>query len=125
MKNIKTFLLCLIIYLITFLFGCGTISEEKYQLEQEEVIEYTYENVEAIITRIDTKYWFATTHRYEWDIEIYYEPYNLEFNEVSWANGAFSCPSFFNKSEGDFITVKVRNKYVNGQLQDRVIIRIK
>lgn len=105
--------------------SCGTLIEEEYQPMPKVKLTYDYEDVEATITNIDVRHWFAGTHRYEWNIEVYYEPYDLEFTENSWANGAFGCPSFFNKSKGDSISVEICNKYIDGELIDRHISRIK
>ena len=114
------------LFMVMFsLFGCGNLTEKEYQARQEGRLTYTWEDVEATITKIDTRHWFAGTHRYEWSIEVYYEPYDLEFTENSWANGAFNRPSFFNKLEGDFISVEICNKYIDGELIGRHISRIK
>lgn len=118
--------LILALLLIVFnLFGCGALTEEEYQAMEEGRLTYDYEDVEATITNIDVRHWFAGTHRYEWNIKVYYEPYDLEFAESSWANGAFNCPSSFNKLKGDSISVEICSKYIDGELIDRHISRIK
>lgn len=123
MKKVSIILALLLI--IFNLFGCGALTEEEYRARQEGRLTYDYEDAEATITNIDVRHWFAGTHKYEWNIEVYYEPYDLEFNEDSWANGAFNCPSFFDKSKGDSISVEICNKYIDGELIDRHISRIK
>lgn len=69
-------------------------------------------------------HWFAGTHRYEWYIKVYYEPYDLEFIENSWANGIFNCPSFVEKSEGEIIIAEICNEYINDELVNRYIYDI-
>lgn len=114
----------LLVLVAVGLFGCVVLTDEEYEADRKGQLSYTYETVDATIESIDLRHWFAGTHRYEWSIEVYYEPYDLEFSENSWANGAFGCPSFFYKSKGDFISVEVRNKYIDGELIERKITRI-
>ena len=122
----KKILCAFLLVLVTVgLFGCGALADEEYEADRKGKLSYTYETVDATIESIDLRHWFAGTHRYEWSIEVYYEPYDLEFTENSWSNGAFNCPSFFNKLEGDFISVEICNKYIDGELIDRHISRIK
>lgn len=113
-----------VLTVIILLTGCGNLTDEEYQAMQEGQLTYDYEEVEATITKIDVRHWFAGTHRYEWNLEVYYEPYALEFSENSWSSGAFSCPSFFNKSEGDTISAEICNKYINGKLTERRIVKM-
>lgn len=113
-KTIRKLTILILSLVFLFVNGCG----------EEPSTEYAYEYVEVEIVEINTKHWFAGTHRYEWDIEVYYEPYDLYFKESSCASGAFSCPSFFGKSEGDKVNVCIRNKYVNGELVERKIENI-
>lgn len=109
----------MIMILSICLCGCGNRA-----LHRDEQSRKTYENVEAVITDINTKYWFAGTHRYEWSIDVYYEPYDLEFHESSWSTGAFNCPYFFFKQEGDSISVEICNDYINGELVKRHVLKI-
>lgn len=116
----KVYFAFLLILILINLFGCGPLPEGR-----TEDPTYTYEYVEATIIKLDTRHWFAGTHRYEWYIEVYYEPYNLRYNESSWNTGLFGCPSFFYKSQGDLVNVEVCNKYIDGKLIERKIHRIK
>lgn len=122
----KKILCAFLLVWVTFGFlGCGALADEEYKANQEGKLSFTYETVDATIESIDLRHWFAGTHRYEWSLKVYYEPYDLEFTENSWANGAFNCPPFFNKTQGDTISVEVCNKYIDGELIERKITRIK
>ena len=107
--------------------ACYELTEEEkiaYEERKANKPVYQYEDVNAVITKIDMRHWFATTHRYQWDIEVYYEPYNLSYEESEWANGAMNCPSFLDKDEGETVRVKVKSTYVKTELIGREIIRI-
>lgn len=124
MKSNKLYMIFLIASLL-FLCSCGNMSEKECREHKNKQPTYSYEEVEAIIKEIDMRHWFATTHRYEWNIKLYYEPYDLSFEENGWSTGAFNAPSFINKSEGDTVTVEIKNKYISGELTERKITRIK
>ncbi len=100
------------------------MTEEEYKEWKENQPRYEYETQQAKIVEIDTRHWFATTHWYTWDIEVYYEPYDLSYSENGQSSGSFNAPSFFNKREGDIITIKIRNTYIKDELVDREISRI-
>lgn len=117
---------CIILLLtISLLSSCRNMTDEEYQERKNNQHTYSYEQVEAIIAEIDMRHWFATTHRYEWNIKVYYEPYDLSFEENCWSTGAFNAPIFINKTEGDTVTVEIRNEYIGGELTERKITRIK
>ncbi len=122
MKRNKFYIIFLLITLL--LCSCGNMTNGEFR-EQKNQPTYSYEQAEAIITEIDMRNWFATTHIYEWSIKVYYELYDLSFEENGWSIGAFNAPIFINKSEGDTVTVEIRNKYISGELTERKIMRIK
>ena len=82
-------ILCLIIICI-FLVGCSNDVLDKSSEPQEEIT-YTHEDVDATITYIDMRKWFAYV------------------------------PSFADSQKGDSVTVEVTDKYGNGKLVDRYI----
>ena len=112
---------CLILFCI-FLVGCSHDFSDKNHDPQEEIT-YTYENVDATITYIDMRKWFAVCPRWQWEISVEYD--GLIYEEDNSASGAMSRPSFADSREGDSVRVEVENKYANGKLVDRRIRRIK
>lgn len=117
--------------LILILSGCSPVTEEEkaeYERQRQEEIanqpRYEYEDVEAEIIELDMQHWFAKTHRYEWSISVYYEPYDLTYEDYGWSTGAFNAPSFYGKQVGDVVTVEIRNTYVRDELTGREIVRI-
>lgn len=116
----KRFLIC--IFLVLLLSGCSDIETEI--IPDKEKITYGYEVVNAEIQELDMRHWFATTHRYQWHIEVYYELYDLHYEENSWSTGAFNAPSFYGSQIGDNISVEICNTYKNGEIIERDIVGI-
>lgn len=114
-------ILCLILICI-FLVGCSKDVSDKNREPQDEIT-YTYEDVDATITYIDMRKWFATCHRWQWEISVEYD--GLTYEEDNFASGAMNRPSFADSQEGDSLRVRLTNKYVNGELADRYISEIR
>lgn len=112
---------CLILICI-FLVGCSKDVSDNNRNPQEEIT-YTYEDVDATITYIDMRKWFAICPRWQWEISVEYD--GLTYEEGSFASGAMNIPSFSDSQEGDPVRVEIENKYANGKLVDRCIRRIK
>ena len=105
-----------------FLAGCSKdVSDKNRELQEE--IRYTYEDMDATITYIDMRKWFAICPRWQWEISVEYD--GLTYEEDSFANGAMNRPSFSDSQKGDSIRVQLANKYVNGELVDRYISEIR
>ena len=104
--------------------GCTDIVEfEEYEDTESSLnnnsnqYNYTYEIVDAKITNIDCRHWFAICHRYNWDIEVYCEKYKISYSEDGEDSGAFAdIPFYFDKSEGDIVKLKVRKQYLKDDL---------
>ena len=119
--SIITFLL-----LIVLLNGCTSngeyISDEYVSTEpitnnNLNQYKYSYEIVNAKITNIDCRHWFAICHHYNWDIEVYCEKYKISYSENGDDSGAFAdIPYYFDKSEGDMVKLKVRKEYIKDKL---------
>lgn len=114
-------ILCLILICI-FLGGCSNDVSDKSSEPQEEIT-YTYEDVDATITYIDMRKWFATCPRWQWEISIEYD--GLTYEDDGFASEAMNRPSFADSQEGDSVRVQLTNKYVNGELADRFISEIR
>ena len=110
-------ILCLILICI-FLVGCSNDVSDKSSEPQEEIT-YTHEDVDATITYIDMRKWFAICPRWQWEISVEYD--GLTYEE----DGSASGPNFADSQEGDSVRVRLTNKYVNGELADRFISEIR
>lgn len=114
-------ILCLILISI-FLVGCSNDASDENRETQEEIT-YTYEDVDATITYIDMRKWFAICPRWQWEISVEYD--GLTYEEENFASGAMNRPSFADSQESDSVRVRLTNKYVNGELADRFISEIR
>ena len=112
--------------LIVLLNGCASngeyISDEYVSTEpitnnNLNQYKYSYEIVDAKITHIDCRHWFAICHHYNWDIEVYCEKYKISYSENGDDSGAFAdIPYYFDKSECDMVKLKVRKEYIKDKL---------
>lgn len=114
-------ILCSILICIS-LVSCTRDISDKNREPQEEIT-YTYEDVDATITYIDMRKWFAICPRWQWEISVEYD--GLTYEDDSFASGAMNRPSFADSQEGDSVRVRLTNKYVNGELTDRYISEIR
>lgn len=117
----KVLFIIIFLLLIVLLSGCTTIDEyEETELSSNNnsnQYKYTYEIVDAKITHIDCRHWFAICHHYTWDIEVYCEKYKISYSEDGEDSGAFAdIPYYFHESEDDIIKLKVRKQYINDKL---------
>lgn len=120
--NKRLSIILILSIIIVSLTGChktnNTTTDTKYKTT------HSYETVEATITDLELQHWFAGTHRYKWNIAVYYKPYDLSYTETSWSTGAFNAPSFIFKTKGDTISIEICNEYTNGKLTNQNITKI-
>lgn len=119
----KVLFIIIFLLLIVLLSGCTTIDEYE-EIESspnnnsnQYKYSYSYEIVDAKITNIDCRHWFAICHHYNWDIEVYCEKYKISYSENGDDSGAFAdIPYYFHESKDDIIKLKVRKQYINDKL---------
>ena len=114
-------LISILVVMMICLSACTTIDEYEgieptFNTNLNEY-KYSYEIVNAKITNIDCRHWFAICHHYNWDIEVYCEKYKISYSENGDDSGAFAdIPYYFDKSEGDMVKLKVRKEYIKDKL---------
>ena len=82
-KKISIVLIC-----IFFLIGCKQYDSN----EPVPDVQCTHENVEATITKLDVRYWFATCPRWHWAISVKYD--DMTYTDEQQANGVFNRQAF-------------------------------
>ena len=82
-------ILCLIL-ICFFLVGCSNDVLDKSSEPQEEIT-YTHEDVDATITYIDMRKWFAYVPRWQWEIKVEYD--GLTYEEDDYACLLYTSPS--------------------------------
>lgn len=121
----KILISIVLLFIILNGYGCGRKVDKQYiEWESQQQIEYVYEDVDAIIRYIFVDY--DDIHdRYQWTISIYCPLYDMDYAEGNYGGNKFNPPSFVDKVEYDNITIEVCNKYINGNLTERFITKIK
>lgn len=115
--------LLLIFLTISLLSGC-TNADAQYKTSSEPrpVYSYQYEDVEATITKIDVRSWFAQCPRWSWSISVEYN--GITYNDYGYAQGAFNRPQLIDKHIGDTITVELKTTYIDGLKEETCINKI-
>ena len=93
---------------VIFLFcvtGCDNIKFSNSSANKEQPHLY-WKDIDAVVTEVNQKHWFATTHHYVLDVTVYSEEYNLTKILTEQGSGAFGTPEHWSIQKGD--TVKVR-----------------
>lgn len=113
-----------IIACVTFLLTGCTNRSMQYNLSLNEtpVYSYEYEDVEATITKIDVRSWFAQCPRWSWSISVEYN--GITYNDYGYAQGAFNRPQLIDKHIGDTITVELKTTYIDGLKEETCINKI-
>ena len=119
-----------LIILIIFSFllvGCGMTDEEKeaYREWKSHQPQYSFQDYNAEIVSIDMRHWYASTHNYQWTIEVFCEELNLSYSESGRSSGVINAPSFLNKRKGDNVIAEVRTTMKDNVIVGREITRIR
>lgn len=108
---------------ITLFSGCSNNENDTpTQLLQSNKITYSYKDVDATITSIDMRYWYATCPRWQWDISVEYN--GIIFSDSGWANGVFNKPSFADCKVGDRVNVEIVTECINEKVSKSYIDKI-
>ena len=102
MKKCALIIMSLIILCLT---GCNINAKGNTYQPQEQPHLY-WKDIDVIVTDIDKRHWFATTHWYVVNITVESEEYGLIENFEKKGSGAFGCPKEWNYEEGQ--TVKAQ-----------------
>ncbi|WP_373262230.1 hypothetical protein [Hungatella hathewayi] len=95
--TIVTILLCLMIS------DCG----KRQECKLDEQPHLYWKEIEVEVISIDKKHWFASTHWYQVDLDVYSSEYELRKTFEIQGSGAFGCPKEFNYEIGDIIKAEL------------------
>ena len=95
--------ICLLSILIVFLGFVGCDSEPVERVEQPHLY---WKDINVVVTNVNKKHWFATTHHYIIEITVKSEEYGLEKTITSEGGGMFA-PQHWDVKEGDVITAQL------------------
>lgn len=112
----------MIVLIALLLTGCTNIGVNNTSSLKEAIYSYEYEDVEATITKIDVRSWFAQCPRWSWSISVEYN--GIIYNGDGYAQGAFNRPQLIDKHIGDTITVELKTTYIDGLKEKTCINQI-
>jgi len=99
---IKRFVCILLGVLIVFsLVGC-----DLEPVERPEQPHLYWKDIDVVVTNVNRKHWFATTHHYIIEITVKSEEYGLEKTITSEGGGMFA-PQHWGVEKGDVVTAQL------------------
>lgn len=123
----KKFILMIItiILCMTCLTCCGIAEKDRTYHIKEQPHLY-WKDIDVVVTDIDKKHWFATTHWYEVDITVESKEYGLIKNFEIKGSGAYGCPKEWNYEEGQTVKAQLYSWVMNstGEIIRREINKI-
>lgn len=117
----KILLFVLIVGLFVAFTGCN------YEpVERPEQPHLYWKDIDVVVTDVNQKHWFATVHRYELDITVYSEEYDLE-KTLNYYHTGMVLPPYWNAQEGDIVTAELYSWVMDstGDVVRRDINRLK
>lgn len=99
------FLFALILVLI--LSGCSVQQTGNMSSGRKEQPHLYWKDIDVVVTSVDKKHWYASTHWYEVKVSVKSEEYQLTYTEVFKGSGAFGRPSQWEYDKGDTVKAKL------------------
>lgn len=112
-----------ILILLLLLPGCANTSSDCKPPEQP----YLYwKDIDVVVTDVEKRHWFATTHRYEVVITVHSNEYGLDATFTDTGSGAFGCPDTWKYEVGAVTKAKLCSWVMNstGEVIRRKISQI-
>lgn len=104
MKNIFALnKMILIILLCSMISGCS----KNHENELREQPHLYWKDIDVEVIDIDKRHWFASTHWYQVDLEVYSSEYDLTKTFEIQGSGAFGCPKEFDYEKGDILKAEL------------------
>ena len=123
MKKTICFLM-LIILLVSVFGGCGYEPDPNYVPPEQPHL--YWKDIDVVVTEIDKRHWFASTHWYVVNVTVESEEYGLEQTFEIKGSGAFGCPSQWNYQKGDIVKAELYSWVMDstGEVTKRTINQI-
>lgn len=103
MKHLISVILCFIV-LVSVLTSC-TVPADYGPKEQPHLY---WKDIEVVVISIEHKHWYATTHHYILEVEVYSDEYNLRTILTERGSGMFT-PPHWELQKGDKVKVKLHS----------------
>lgn len=109
---------------IVVLSGCANPDGAQYQ--QAEQPHLYWKDIDVVVTSIDKKHWYASTHWYEVTLNVESEEYDLAKKYIIKESGALNCPKQWDYCAGDIVKARMYSwvKDSTGEVVRREINRV-
>lgn len=106
--------------------GCGCATTQNEKLGTNEEPHLYWKDIDVVVTSVNKKHWYASTHWYEVRVTVESEQYQLTYTDTFKGSGAFGCPSQWGYSEGDIVTAELYSWVMDstGEVLKRQIHRV-
>lgn len=120
----KKMMLITISLFIVVLSGCTNPDGAQYQ--QAEQPHLYWKDIDVVVTSIDKKHWYASTHWYEVTLNVESEEYDLAKKYIIKESGALNCPKQWDYCAGDIVKARMYSwvKDSTGEVVRREINRV-
>ena len=103
----KAILFSMLLLILSVGCGCDTIHVQSEKTQVKEEPHLYWKDIDVVVTSVDKKHWYASTHWYEVRVTVESEEYQLTYTDTFKGSGAFGCPSQWEYSEGDIVTAEL------------------
>ena len=90
---------------VILLVGCSFESNQNYVPKEQPHL--YWKDIDVVVTDIDKRHWFATVHRYEVNITVHSEEYNISKTLNYQSSGAFAVIPGWDYEVGDVIKAEL------------------
>lgn len=121
----KKYVLIIMIVVILFLTGCNMqIDDSTYQPPEQPHL--YWKDIDVVVTDIDKRHWFATTHWYKVEITVESEEYGLIEDFEIKGSGLFGRPDEWDYEEGQIVRAELYSWVMDstGEVVRRKINRV-
>lgn len=96
--------------LLFILSGCSVQQTENMPSERKEQPHLYWKDIDVVVTSVNKKHWFASTHHYQVEISVKSEEYQLTHTETCRGSGIYGRPSQWKYNKDDAKLLRYINK---------------
>ncbi len=99
---------------------------ENVQHEAKEQPHLYWKDIDVVVTSVDKKHWYASTHWYTVKVSVKSEEYQLNYTQEFKGSGFFGCPKQWEYNKGDTVKAELYSWVMDstGEVVRREIHRI-
>lgn len=126
MKTAKRIIAVVLLFaLMLCMYGCDLPEPDPNYVPPEQPHLY-WKDIDVVVTSINRRHWFASTHWYEVDITVESEEYGLTRTLTYKGSGVFGCPGQWNYEVGDIVKAELYTWVMDstGEVTKRLINQV-